>query len=165
VHQIAGLVNDETEFVNVISKGFDYFSAAYVTPVEFETVKRSLGSYPRLAQPKDRIVKIADQPNRSDSTVLSASPLLLVLNEWFTPAWKVRVNGKKQPVLRINQWQTGVLLPAGENRVEFDYSPTLFRLLMALNRITIVLLLLCGTIAIIRKAHAAWRRHSLSRTG
>jgi len=165
VHQIAGLVNDETEFVNVISKGFDYFSAAYVTPVEFETVKRSLGSYPRLAQPKDRIVKIADQPNRSDSTVLSASPSLLVLNEWFTPAWKVRVNGKKQPVLRINQWQTGVLLPAGENRVEFDYSPTLFRLLMALNRITIVLLLLCGTIAIIRKAHAAWRRHSLSRTG
>ena len=55
--------------------------------------------------------------------MVSASPSLLVLNEWFTPAWKVRVNGKKQPVLRINQWQTGVLLPAGKNRVEFEYPP------------------------------------------
>ena len=39
VHQLAGFVNDETEFVNVISKGFDYFSTAYVTAAEFKTVK------------------------------------------------------------------------------------------------------------------------------
>jgi hypothetical protein len=151
VHQIAGIVNDETEFVNVISKGFDYFSAAYVTPAEFDTVKRSLGSYPPSAQAKDRILKIADQPNRSGSAVLSASPSLLVLNEWFTPAWKVRVNGKKQPVLRINQWQTGVLLPAGKNRVEFEYRPTLFRILMVLNRITILLLLLFVAFGLLRR--------------
>jgi uncharacterized membrane protein YfhO len=61
------------------------------------------------------------------------------LNEWFTPSWNARVNGKKQPVLRVNQWQTGVLLGAGKNRVEFEYQPTLFRILMILNRITMVL--------------------------
>jgi hypothetical protein len=32
-------------------------------------------------------------------------------------------------------------LGAGKNRVEFDYSPTLFRVLMILNRITVVLVL------------------------
>jgi len=63
------------------------------------------------------------------------------LNEWFTPAWKVRVNGRNQPVLRVNQRQTGVLLVAGKNRVEFVYRPTLFRMLVVLNRITIVLIL------------------------
>jgi len=151
VHQIAGFVNDETEFVKVISKGFDYLSTAYVTPAEFETVKSFLGGNLRLAQPKDRIVKIADQPNRSASTVLSASPSLLVLNEWFTPAWKVRVNGKKQPILRINQWQIGVLLPAGKNRVEFEYRPALFRILMVLNRITILLLLLFVALKLLRR--------------
>ena len=41
------------------------------------------------------------------------------------------VNGKKQPVLRVNEWQTGVLLAAGKNLVEFEYRPTLFQALMA----------------------------------
>jgi uncharacterized membrane protein YfhO len=50
------------------------------------------------------------------------------------------VNGKNQPVLRVNLWQTGVLLSAGRNKVEFEYRPTLFRILMILNRITMVLL-------------------------
>ena len=142
VHQVAGFDNGESEFIKIITKGFDYFSTAYVTAVELEAVTRFLGTSPRLARARDRIVKIVDQPNRSHSTVVSASPSLLVLNEWFTPAWKVRVNGKKQPVLRINQWQTGVLLRAGKNRVEFQYRPTLFRALMVSNRITILLLLL-----------------------
>jgi uncharacterized membrane protein YfhO len=66
----------------------------------------------------------------------------LILNEWFTPAWKVRVNHKNQSTLRVNQWQTGVLLRPGKNRVEFEYRPTLFRALMALHRITMVSLLL-----------------------
>jgi uncharacterized membrane protein YfhO len=65
---------------------------------------------------------------------------LPILNEWFTPPWKVRVNGKNQPVLRVNQWQTGALLGVTENKVEFEYRPTLFRMLMVLNRITIVLI-------------------------
>lgn len=53
----------------------------------------------------------------------------------------VEVHGARgnQPVLRVNQWQTGVLLGAGKNRVEFEYRPTLFRIFVILNRITIVL--------------------------
>jgi len=101
----------------------------------------------RCCRPKDDSratsieLKIVDEPNRSYSTVESKSASLLILNEWFTPAWKVRVNGRNQPVLRVNQRQTGVLLVAGKNRVEFVYRPTLFRMLVVLNRITIVLIL------------------------
>ena len=76
---------------------------------------------------------------------------LLILNEWFTPAWKVRVNGVSQPALRVNQWQTGVLLPAGKNRIEFEYRPTLFRILTVLNRITILLLLLFVALELLRR--------------
>jgi hypothetical protein len=152
VHRVAGFAKNETEFVNIIRKGFDYFSTAYVTAGEFETVQSFLGNSRSLAHPGDHIVKIVDQPNRSYSTVVSASPSLLVLNEWFMPAWKVRVNGKKHSILRVNQWQTGVLLTAGKNRVEFEYSPTLFRTLTALNRLTVLLLLAFVIFAIIRQA-------------
>jgi uncharacterized membrane protein YfhO len=105
-----------------------------------------------LLHGQDRIVKTVDQPNRSYSTVESDSASLLILNEWFTPAWKARVNGKKQAILRVNEWQTGVLLPAGKNRVEFEYSPTLFRVLMILNRITVALLLAFMIFCVVRKA-------------
>src|SRR6266545_6327103 len=142
VHRVAGSVNNEREFLNSIRKGFDYFSEAYVTPRDLESTQHLLGSAQMLSHPQDRITKIVHQANRSYSAVESVSASLLVLNEWFTPAWKVRVNGKNRPVLRVNEWQTGVLLPAGKNRVEFEYRPMLFRVLMALNRITFVLLLL-----------------------
>jgi len=151
VYRVAGSVNNECEFLNSIRKGFDYFSEAYVTPRDLESTQHLLGSAQMLSHPQDRITKIVDQANRSYSAVESVSASLLVLNEWFTPAWKVQVNGKKQTVLRVNQWQTGVLLPPGKNRVEFEYRPMLFRVLMALNRITIVLLLLFGAFALVRK--------------
>jgi hypothetical protein len=163
VHGVTGGINSQAGFVKAVSKGFNYLSEAYVTSRDFKGVEAFLRDPQPLSPAQDRILKIVDQPNRSYSKVESAAPSLLVLNEWFTPAWKVRVNGKRQPVLRVNQWQTGVLLPAGENRVDFEYRPTLFQVLMALNRITIVLLLLCGTIPIIRQARAVWHRHSLSR--
>src|SRR6266498_1053075 len=151
VHRVAGSASNEREFINTIRKDFDYFSEAYLTPHDFESTQYFLGSAQMLPHPQDRITKIVDQPNRSYSAVESVSASLLVLNEWFTPAWKVRVNGKNRPVLRVNEWQTGVLLPAGKNRVEFEYRPMLFRVLMALNRITIVLLLLFGAFAVVRK--------------
>ena len=100
-----------------------------------------LGNQPMSARPEDVITNVINQPNRSYSRVESNAASLLILNEWFTPAWKVRVNGVSQAALRVNQWQVGALLPAGKNDVEFEYEPTLFRALMILNRTTVVLIL------------------------
>jgi hypothetical protein len=161
VHRVAGSAENERQFVNIIRKGFDYFSEAYVTAADFDAAQKFLESSRSLPHLSNRIEKIVDQPNRSYSAVESDSASLLILNEWFTPAWKVRVNGKKQPALRVNEWQTGVLLPAGKNLVEFEYRPTLFRILMALNRITFVLLLLFVIFAVVRKAwHSSSKRQS-----
>ena len=151
VHRVAGFPSSQAKFIETINAGFDYLSEAYVYPKQFDKAQRFLGNSQSLLHGQDRIVKIVDQPNRSYSAVESDSASLLILNEWFTPAWKVRVNGKKQAVLRVNRWQTGVLLPVGKNRVEFDYSPTLFRALMALNRITILLLSLFWGFALVRR--------------
>lgn len=152
VHRVAGLVSDERDFINVIKNGFDYLSEACVGATELGAARKFLGNSAGLPHLGDRIINMVSRPNRSDSMVESDSRSLLVLNEWFTSAWKVRINGKEQPVLRVNQWQTGVLLGAGKNRVEFEYRPILFRVLMVLHRITMVLLLVLVIFAISRKS-------------
>ena len=151
VHRVAGF-GSEADFINIIINGFDYFSKAYVTPQDLNATRQFLGAAQPSSDSADRIKVEANHPNRSYAIVKSDAPSLLILNEWFTPAWKVRVNQQNQSTLRVNQWQTGVLLPSGENRVEFEYRPTLFRALMALHQITMVLLLLVFVIfAIARK--------------
>ena len=139
VHRISGHINSEARFIQIASKGFDYLSEGYVTSQDFKRVQAFLAN-PQRSSAQERISKIVDEPNRSYSSVECNAASLLILNEWFTPAWKVRVNGKSRPVLRVNQWQTGVLLGTGKNRVEFEYRPTLFRILMIVNRITMILL-------------------------
>jgi len=151
VHRVAGRTDSETgQFVKVVAKGFNYLSEAYVTSQDFSRVADFLPNSPPSSSTQESILKIVDQPNRSYSTVESASASLLILNEWFTPAWKVRVNGTRQPVLRVNEWQTGVLLGAGTNHVEFEYRPTLFFALMVLNRVTGGLLILFSIFALTR---------------
>jgi hypothetical protein len=157
VHRVAGSTGDERQFINVITKGFDYFTKAYVAPTDFDAAQKFLHGSRSSPHRSDHIKKIVDQANRSYSVVESDSASLLILNEWFTPAWKVQVNGKKQPVLRVNEWQTGVLLAAGKNLVEFEYRPTLFQALMALHRITFVLLLLFVIFSVVRRARNSSR--------
>jgi len=141
VHQVAGSAPNVASFVEIIQRGFDYHSEAYVTPHDLESVRKFFGNQPMSARPEDVIANVINQPNRSYSRVQSNAGSLLILNEWFTSAWKVRVNGINQPTLRVNQWQVGVLLPAGKNDIEFEYRPMLFRTLMSLNRTTVVLVL------------------------
>ena len=141
VHQVEGSAPNVAGFVEIIQRGFDYHSEAYVTPRDLESVRKFLGNQPMSGRPEDVITKVINQPNRSYSRVESNAASLLILNEWFTPAWNVRVNGVSQSALRVNQWQVGALLPAGKNDVEFEYEPTLFRVLMILNRTTVVLIL------------------------
>ena len=151
VHRVAALTNGERGFTNVVRNGFDYFAEAYVRPRDFNAARRLLGAAQPPSRSGERIANLLNQPNRSYSTVESDAASLLILNEWFTPSWKVRVNGKKQPILRVNQWQTGVLLGAGKNRVEFEYRPTLFRVLTILHQITAMLLLVFVILIVVQR--------------
>jgi hypothetical protein len=141
VHHVVGSVPNAASFVKIIQRGFDYHSEAYVTPHDLESIRKVFGNQPTSARPEDVITNVINQPNRSDFRVESNAASLLILNEWFTPAWKVRVNGVSQSALRVNQWQVGALLPAGKNDVKFEYDPALFRALMILNRTTVILIL------------------------
>lgn len=51
---------------------------------------------------------------------------VLVLSDSWYPGWQVLVNGKKEPLLRVNYNFRGVQLQPGEYLVEFRYRPRIF---------------------------------------
>ena len=48
---------------------------------------------------------------------------VVVLHDLYYPGWEVRVDGKKEPVLRANILFRGVEVPAGHHKVEFSFHP------------------------------------------
>ena len=75
---------------------------AYVTATELEAGREIFTKFFALGACKRPYCEANGSTQSEYSTIMSASPSLLVLNDWFTPAWKVRVNRKKQPGLQIN---------------------------------------------------------------
>jgi uncharacterized membrane protein (UPF0136 family) len=57
---------------------------------------------------------------------------VFVLNEFFTSAWVVSVDGKRQAALQVNGNQIGVHFGAGSHVIEFKYSPQIFKIGIAL---------------------------------
>ena len=49
VHQVAGSATNVASFVEIIQRGFDYHSEAYVTPHDLESVRQFFGNRPILA--------------------------------------------------------------------------------------------------------------------
>ena len=66
---------------------------------------------------------------------------ILVLTDAYYPGWKVRVDGKKQKILRANYLFRGVELPAGKHKVEFIYEPKSFTVGLIISLCTAGLLL------------------------
>jgi hypothetical protein len=48
---------------------------------------------------------------------------LLILTDAWYPGWTARVNGRRQPVLKVNYLFRGVFLEPGKHRVQFSYEP------------------------------------------
>ena len=69
VHRAAGFTDNESEFMKIITKGFDYLSEAYVTRHDLKAARQLLSNEQLPADSKDQITNIINQANRSYSTV------------------------------------------------------------------------------------------------
>jgi len=54
---------------------------------------------------------------------INRQPSFLVLGDLYFPGWTAAVNGRPAPILRTNYIQRGLLLPAGQNFVRFEFHP------------------------------------------
>jgi uncharacterized membrane protein YfhO len=59
----------------------------------------------------------------------TSAPGLLVLAEAWYPGWTARINDSARiAVIPVNGWMRAIPVPAGANRVVFEYQPTRWRL-------------------------------------
>ncbi|MCB0199385.1 MAG: YfhO family protein [Anaerolineae bacterium] len=103
---------------------------------------------PRPATPA-RIVSY--QPT---SVVIEASAEtdgVLVLGDQYHPGWQATVDGQPAPILPVNVALRGVLLPAGEHRVEFRFAPASLRTGAALSLLGLLLALVLLTVDRVRR--------------
>ncbi len=86
----------------------------------------------------------------------SKTPGMLVLADQYYPGWKVRVDGEKEKVYRVNGFFRGVIVPAGKHQVMFTYEPeSLYQSL---------LLVLAGAVWFAAATHSILRK-SVSEAG
>lgn len=78
---------------------------------------------------------ISREVNRQALEVEASGPGLLVVTENYYPAWRVRVDGRPAPLLRVNLAFRGVPVPAGRHQVEFVFRSDLFRRSLGLSAI------------------------------
>lgn len=152
VHSLAGTVSSEDDFIARAKSGFDFRQSLYAQQSDVVRLRDFLKSKTDTAPASNDQVDIGGNSfNRVSVRSESSRPGILVLNEWFTPAWQVRVNGKPETSLRVNHWQVGVPLGPGHNRVEFKYQPRLSWFLLILNRVTWFVLAVFIAISLLRR--------------
>lgn len=73
--------------------------------------------------------KIIDySPNKVVIEAKNDSPGLLVLSDNYYPGWRAYVNDKETKIYRADYTLRAILLPEGQNKVEFAYRPDSFRM-------------------------------------
>jgi hypothetical protein len=85
---------------------------------------------------------IRDSYNYIHLETASKSEGFLATTDAFHPHWQVRVDGKKQRVVRTNFYFKGIFLPAGDHQVEFYYSQPSFILGSLLSFASILFLMI-----------------------
>jgi hypothetical protein len=77
---------------------------------------------------QDRVGITAYATDRVSIQAACDGDCLLVLTDLHYPGWKATVDGREQPVYRVNALFRGVRLGSGEHRVEFRFEPLAWRI-------------------------------------
>ena len=58
--------------------------------------------------------------------VLADQESPLVISNIYYPGWKAYINGEQTPIYRVNYLLQAIIVPSGENSVEFKFLPRSF---------------------------------------
>ena len=92
-------------------------------------------------------------PNSIQFIVKTNTTKLLFLSDTYDDGWKATVNGAQTKVYRTDYSFRGIIVPAGESIVTFNYQPQSFNIGVIVSLITIVFLFLVASIQIYIHSH------------
>lgn len=149
VSRLAGTYRNESEFFRLVNQGFDYATGAVVHERDEPRLRAWLAN-----ATTDQPVMIKEERatlNRLVLSVQSDSRAIVILNEYYSPAWQIMVNGVRTIPVALNLNQIGVPVSRGGSLVEFEYRPRVVPWLRGLQRSTLVL----GVVGLV-----IWRRRA-----
>ena len=91
-------------------------------------VAKSVSLPTETVEPIDRAEIISYSDTRVTIRGTAVQPGLLVLGDQDYPGWHVTINDQPAEIIRTNHVMRGVLLPAGEHEVVFQFAPESLRL-------------------------------------
>jgi Bacterial membrane protein YfhO len=112
------------------------------------------------ADPSALASVVRREPNRVEVKTASSAPSILVLSENHYPGWRAYVDGRAAETLRVDYGLRGVVLAAGEHRVEFVYRPKSVLIGLAVSLATLAALLLWSS-----RAASVWLARRLRLRG
>jgi hypothetical protein len=83
------------------------------------------------------VTRFEYRPNAVGIEVQTAAPGLLVVSDTYDPGWLATVNGRQEPIYRVNHAFRGVRIPAGTSIVEMTYRPSSVRIGIAVSLVTL----------------------------
>jgi hypothetical protein len=139
--------SDQAALKAVLASGFDG-RRLVVTQTPIPGVPRSrVESAP--SPPGSAVIKSYEGERVAVNTD-SRRPAVLVLTDVHYPGWTAKVDGQDVPLHRVDYLLRGVRVPPGVHRVEFRYSPRVWKLGVALSLTALGLLVLAGAIGVRR---------------
>lgn len=88
-------------------------------------------------------------------SIRAPRPGIVVVNETFLPGWCATLDGEDAPLFQVNYMFRGLLVPAGEHRIEMAYRPGKVLLALAVFALTILVIAGAGIRQLIRRRRAA----------
>lgn len=138
------------------------FNPAMVATIDVR-FKERVKEFSATGGEKDTIELTQYAPNRLAYKYKAESPRLTVFSDiYYQKGWVAYINGEKSEHFRVNYVLRGMVLPAGENEVVFEFKPTMFSALskVELASSLLILLLVLGWIA---TEFLAYRKEGLSK--
>ncbi|HEX8920907.1 MAG TPA: YfhO family protein, partial [Pyrinomonadaceae bacterium] len=110
-------------------------------PLRTALVEESLNLPSQERDPNASAEVLALSDNAMEVRTSSASPSILVSSDAYYPGWKVSVDGQSARLFRADYAIRGVLLPAGQHLVRFQFRPRSFYYGAAISAISLLALL------------------------
>ena len=77
----------------------------------------------RTTTPASRATITSYEDTRVVMQASTSQPGLLILADQYHPGWRAYLDGQPVPILRVNQFLRGVMLPPGEHEIVFSFTP------------------------------------------
>ena len=131
----------------VVSSDADLFEEPAV-----ENLEAALDPAP--LHPEERIRLASFRRNRVELEVEATRRRLLILNEMFYKDWRARVNGRPAKIHPANYLFRGVVVPAGQSTVVFEYRPVSFWIGLLISAISLLCLAVVSAVLASRRGDA-----------